>query len=475
MSNVFNLRDGVANVSPPMSIEAEQALLGVLISDRDTFALVSTIVDAEHFFEPLHQTIYAAIRDLAREGRPATLVTVGAALSSVETPPSLPPVKAYLANLFANGFSSRDARVWAEMIRDLAHMREMIAAADILKADINGRQATDTPSKLLDRFASATQHVMLAGGDASEGFLDLGERILREIDAAREGVFKPTLFTTGFSSLDRVTRHRPGEVIVTAGRPGAGKSVFAAASSRRVAQAGWGVLEFPLEIGVEQAMARHLADLCYSSSDPINFSDILNRSLEKKHHSDRVAEAYSRLLELPIVIDGAETITLPQLSAKIQVAKKQMAARGVRLAVVVVDHLDFIKASDRYAGHRTQEIAEIMIGLKALARREGVAVHLFCQLNRGVEGRDDKRPQLSDLRNSGDIEQVADVVNFLYREAYYLERSPDFLDGKPEAVSRMVDVCNVMQVICAKVRTGATGVVDLFCDTGANYLSARAR
>jgi replicative DNA helicase len=254
-------------------------------------------------------------------------------------------------------------------------------------------------------------------------------------------------------------------------------SIFATSASRRIAQSGIGVLEFPLENGKDQAVSRHLSELAYSSSNAIFFSRILDRDLPHETDRARVAKAWQRLKELPIVIDDSERITLARLGARIKQVKGRLAAREIRLGVVMIDHLDYLDATDRYSGNRVQEIFEIMTGLKALARRDKVQIHLFCQLNRQVEGRaaNDRRPQLQDLRNSGDIEQCADVVNFLYREAYYAIRTPEYIANDPVAIDHFETIKNDLDVICAKVRTGPTKMVKLFCDPAASFISGRPR
>ena len=402
----------------PFDLIAEQALLGALLISSAPQASVALILKREHFFEPLHQIIYGAIDDLATAGRPSDVLTVGAALSDLELPDGSPPIRVYLARLATEAVTVRDAPAWAVMIRDLCHRRELILAASNLSSRARSGGIDTSGASILDAFGEETRHISEARSLVSEETSGaLAWRIVDEIEAARAGEFKVDAFTTGFSPLDELTVYRPEEVIVTAGRPGQGKSVFAACSARRQAEAGIGILELPLEIGREQAIARHITDLAYDRDHPICFSWILNRDVRRRGDSERIAYAVRAFERLPIIVDDAERITIPRLHARVRQAKAQLAVDGKRLGVVILDHLDFIDASDRYAGNRVQEIGEVMKGLKAIARREKVVVHLFCQLNRGVEGRDDKRPQLSDLRNSGDIEQVAgDATNLVDRQ-----------------------------------------------------------
>lgn len=465
-----------APIDQPYDLLAEQALIGALLLSPTPAPAVALIVSSDHFFEHLHRVIFGAIEGLIAAGRPHDVLTVGAVLSAVEMPEGAPPIREYLSRLAAEAVTVCDAPAWARMVRDLAHRRDILAAAVDLASGVRTAGIDCAPAGLLDAFEAATKHVAEAAVSAvEEATSALAWRIVDEIERARAGEFKVEAFTTGFAPLDDLTFYRPEEVIVTAGRPGQGKTIVAACAARRQAEAGIGVLEFPLEIGREQAVARHIADLSCEDGEPIFYSWILNRDIRNPADSDRVARAVSRLERLPLVIDNAERITLPRLGARVRQVKAEMAAKGIRLGVVILDHLDFIDASDRYAGNRVQEIGEVMKGLKSLARRERVVVHVFSQLNRGVEGREDKRPQLSDLRNAGDIEQVADVVQFVFREAYYLERSSAYLSREDEAVARMEFVRDRLEIITQKSRTSRVGLTTLTVNPGASHISWERR
>jgi replicative DNA helicase len=454
----------------PASVDAEQSLLGAMLVSKSCIPAVALILEPEHFSESLHAAIYRRIVEAANAGHPTGPKMIAAGLSDLEMPEGI-TISGYLARLSIEASSIQDAPAWATMIRDMAHRRELTGAARELAADAMGAAITTAGVDILDRFSDRVKHIAETRAVPVEGSDALAWRIVEEIEKARAGEFTPDTFTTGFPRLDETARYRPGDVIVTAGRPGQGKSIFAACTARRLAESGLGVLEFPFEIGREQAICRHLSDLAYQSRSPICFSWILDRAVHSPALSDRIGAAVQRLNQLPIEIDDAERLTVSRIAARVRQEKAKMAARGVRLALVSLDHLDFIQASDRYAGNRTQEIGEIMIGLKAIARRENVAVHVFSQLNRSVETRDDKRPTLSDLRNSGDIEQVADIVQFLYRDAYYLAMQ---VNGDPEKEIELEAAQNVLEVIRAKVRSGKTGHIRLFVDVGASYIDGRA-
>ena len=226
-------------------------------------------------------------------------------------------------------------------------------------------------------------------------------------------------------------------------------------------------------------VARHLADIAYRGTgrSPA-FRDIGKRAKEMPDDQvDAVRDAHRRLRNLPIVIDGRSRITVAQIGAKVAQVRRDMRARDIGLGLVVLDHLDFISASDRYRGIRVQEIGEIVLGLKDIARSQGVCVLLMSQLSREVEKRSamERRPTLADLRNSGDLEQVADVVAFLYREEYYATRSPEYIAGKPEAVDAALAVRGKLEVILAKVRSGPTPTIHLWCDPAASSISSFER
>jgi replicative DNA helicase len=386
--------------SLPVAIEAEQALLGALLLSNQMASGVATIVDRSHFAEELHAAIFGAISDLISTGRQANTTSVALALGGVELPAGAPPIGEYLARITCNAVTIRDAPGWALMVRDTAHRRRIIALAGDLIAAARDASISASGASILEPFNDGVRDIEEARGlEPAESAGDMAERFVQEIGAARVGDYVVESFTTGFERLDALTRYRPGEVVVTAGRPGQGKSIMATAAARRIAQSGIGVLEFPLENGKEQAVARHLADMSYSRAKPIHYGWIIDRDIRDMGDDDRIRRAANKLAEIPLIIDDAERITITRLSSRIKQEKSRLAAAGVRLGVVELDHLDFIDATDRYAGNRTQEIGEIMKGLKAIARKERVVIHLFCQLNRGVEGRDDKRPQLADLRN----------------------------------------------------------------------------
>jgi len=278
--------------------------------------------------------------------------------------------------------------------------------------------------------------------------------------------------TSGSVDLDKVTGGwRRQQFGIIAGRPSMGKTALATSLMLRTAKAGLGVLYFSLEMPATALAARCLTDLAYGQQTRIAYSEALAGKLQEREVSilGTVAGSYAKL---PLVIDDQRGLTMAEVAARTRAEAQRMARDGVSLALVVVDHLGLIKPSGRYSGNKVLETGEVSDALASLAKEQNVAVVALHQLNRGTEGRENKRPTLADLRNSGDLEQDADIVCFAYREAYYLERNK-FDAGSQHEMQRQteLDACrNTMEVLIAKNRNGATTTVNLFCDMASNAI-----
>ena len=299
--------------------------------------------------------------------------------------------------------------------------------------------------------------------------------LLFKVDQIRAGEAVPLGVTTGIPSIDQDTKGmRPGDLWVLAGRASMGKTIMAIALARAAARSGAGTILFPFEIGKEQAAARVLSDLAYSSRAPIGYGRLMNGEVDEEDRW-RLDEARARLAAMPLVFDAADGATLATISARVRSERERMAKRGVRLGVVILDYLNFISAGERYRGNRPAEIGEISIGLKRLATSLGICVVLLAQVNRMTEQREDKRPGIADLKDSGSLEQDADVVVLMYRDSYYIERSSEYLAVKPEAVVRANEARNEIEAIVAKNRIGATRSHKLWVDVSCSIIAAQAR
>jgi replicative DNA helicase len=449
------------------NMDAEQALLGAIFCNNQALGVVSGIVRAEYFYEPIHSKIFELCEDAIQDGRAATPITLKGKLPADLDIAGMRPIE-YMARLTAEATTVINAPDYARTIRDTWAARCVVDAATAAIAEVSDPGAS----------VKAVISGLLGGLDGIRASVDDRRRscrpvadgmsaLLSRIDAIHAGQVPPSA-TTGLADLDQmIGRLQGGRLVVVAGRPGMGKTIVGANIARATAAAGNGCLLFSLEMPEEEINARIAADQAFTSTTvgpPITAKMISEGTLTPTQM--RCVEGAAEMAgRLPLIIDTSAGLSVGEILAKTRNRADEMRARGVTLRVVVVDYLKFVRASDRYRGQRVYEVGEITAGLKAMAKDLGVCVVLLAQLNRVVEQRADKRPELSDLRDSGDIEADADVVLLLFREAYYLADKTD-----PDSMARMDAVRHRLEIIVAKSRMGATGVVQVFCHPGASAL-----
>ena len=364
----------------PVCLEAEQQLLGALLRNNDTLAAVSPYVGLEDFGEPVHARIFDVALRLIGDGQPATPATIGPHLGDHPVSSGV-SISTYMAHLCASVMAPSLAPGQARFIRSVASRRALVMAGRGLVERAAAMIAGEDPASIAaDAIGELQQVAASSGADTAQHAGDLADGLLKVVEGIRSGEVVHRTISTGYPDLDRAMNgYDPGTLVVAAGRPGMGKAAFMNSSAVRCARAaGLGVLEFPLEVGAQQLTSRHLADLAFfGDGRSAEFRNIGARAGElTEDQVGHVRSARDRLRALPIVIDGRARVTVAQIGAKVVQTKRAMAAKGVLLGVVFVDHLDFVQASDRYRGNRTQEIGEICLGLKALARAEGVCVVL---------------------------------------------------------------------------------------------------
>jgi replicative DNA helicase len=281
----------------------------------------------------------------------------------------------------------------------------------------------------------------------------------------------------GLADLERdLGGWRRGDYAILGGRPSMGKTTIAVAFGRRTAMASHGVLVFSLEMTTRQWMARMATDAGWSKDWAVTYSDALRDRLDDRGRAT-FEKAANSLRGLPVLIDEQSGLTSSDIAARTRKAAEAFQQRGTRLGLVIVDHLGKVRPSNRYKGNKVHEITEISDAMAHLAKSEQVAVLALHQLNRAVEGRDNKRPELADLRDSGSLEQDADTVLFAYRSAYYLERMK-FDKGSEEEDARQEKLeaaRNLLEVNIAKQRNGPTGMVELYCNMAANSIRDKWR
>jgi replicative DNA helicase len=451
---------------PPANLEAEQALLGAILANNECFPRVSETLRVEHFADPLHGKLYDAASKLIARGQlvsPFTLKTF------VET--DLKPVggPGYLAKLVGVSVAAIDAASAAREVRDQAIRRKLIDLAQQITVAAYEPQADETAASLIERLERGLYELATGNTEGGfEGFVDSLTQSVKSAEAAHKRAGGLAGIATGMRALDRMLGglHR-SDLIVLAGRPSMGKTALATNIAVNAAQAltfgedetqpidGARVGFFSLEMSSEQLATRILAD---KAGIPSNF--VREGKLTQKQ-ADHLIEVSHSLETLPLYIDPTPALSIASLRTR---ARRLQRQKG--LDMVVVDYLQLVDAEDRRKRDgRVQEVSEITRGLKTLAKELDVPVLALSQLSRNVEGRSDKRPQLSDLRDSGTIEQDADVVMFVYREEYYLERSDK--RGTPDHISSM----GRADIIIDKQRHGPTGTIPLKFDAALTRFS----
>jgi len=453
----------------PHNIELEQALLGAILVQNDAFH-VANFLEPRHFYEPVHAKIYEIAASLIRVGKVATPINMPPFLPSDLTIGGM-TVSKYLARLSAEATTVINAADYARSIRDFSERRDLIAvceatiaaamnAAPDQNAHAIGNAALDGLAEIITADTTHGTGAIRPIGAAMADFVE-------HVAAIYQGTASDDVIKTGLLDLDERTGGMArGSLIVLAGRPAMGKTTVAAAIGCNAAREGHGVAFFSLEMPSRQIMPRMLADTMFDVSDRLTIDNRLSihRISKAKFSPDEfntIVDAARAMERWPFWIDDTPRATAGSILAKCQATKKKMERAGHQLDIVILDYLKFVHASDRYAGQRHYEVGEITAGLKQLARQLNCVVLLCAQLNRNVEKRDDRRPQLSDLRESGDIEADADLVLLLFRESYYLQNDPG-LQTDPEKMRRLEQVEHQLEIIVAKNRLGPTTTIPTY-------------
>lgn len=467
--------------TPPHNYEAEQALLGAVLMNNRALDRVSEFLKPNHFADPVHGRIYDACIALAGRNQLANPVTLKSYLATDEGLKELGG-DAYLAHLAAAAATIINAEDYGRLIFDLHLRRELIGIGEDMVNDSFEQGIEGMATELIED-AEKKLFDLATDGQAEGGLKPFRAAMITAIDMAeaaqkRDGGLSGV--TTGLRDLDRLLGGlHPSDLIILAGRPSMGKTALATSIAYSAAKAlrietlptgekraieGGLCAFFSLEMSSEQLATRILAERSEISSHDIRQGKLSEEQFE------RLVVAAQELHSLPLYIDDTPALSISAVRTR---ARRQARREG--LGLIVVDYLQLLQGSSRTkAENRVQEISDITRGLKALAKELNVPVLALSQLSRAVEQREDKRPQLSDLRESGSIEQDADVVMFVYRDQYYLERAepsrrPDEAEDKFNAryadwQARCSDAFNVAEAIIAKQRHGPVGKVRLFFD-----------
>ena len=389
---------------PPHSVEAEQSVLGALMLDSNAFDRIADVLKAHDFYRAEHGAIFAAIQSLHSRGKPVDVVTVAESIDQAGRGGDTGGL-AYLGELAANTPSAANIRHYAESVRKNAVLRGLVIVARSIQDACLCQGPKDAEKIALEAESAMLRLIDRQGGDPSTLSEVFGEA-LAYVDerCQREGEFAG--LTTGFHGFDRLTGGlEPGQLIVIAARPSVGKTIFAGNAADSVAQRGHSVLFFSLEMSRREIGMRLL-----SARSKVSVHAMRTGTNDQGHWS-RMSNQVSQASKQRLFVDDKGAIGVGYVRAKARRIKRQHG-----LDLIVIDYLGLMKGQ---GDSRTQEIGSISRGLKALAKELGVPIMLLAQLNRGVESRTDKRPVLSDLRDSGEIEQDADIVVMLHREALF--------------------------------------------------------
>lgn len=458
--------------APGFVVEIEQNLLGAILSGGDHRPTLARLT-SEHFLEPAHAEIFRLAVAAQDQYGTTTMPTV-MKMASVEFVQGFAdrtgtPLGAYLAGMVTStpfdvrnikGGAKAVVSQWARL--NLKSEAEALAAA----ASDPSTNPADLARATVARIDELASHLRHSGGKANSR-LTFAEAAQAALTASIEAKGRKGLtgVTSGLIDLDRATGGlQRRDLILLGARPSMGKTTLGTSIARYAAENGIGVGVFSLEMDNAKLAARMVSDIAHVERTRVPYQDLIAGHLSDEQE-EAAAAALAKYHSLPILLDDASGLTIAEIRAKTETMLEDAQDRGCPLGLLVIDHLGKVKPSARYSGNRNNEVGEITDGLKSLAREFDLAVVLLSQLSREVEKREDKRPTLADLRDSGNIEQDADAVLFLHRQAYYLERAePSDPDERIEWAAKLAACRNRGELAIAKQRNGPCLTIDLHID-----------
>lgn len=466
-------------ITPPNNLAAEAAVLGAILFDNNVYQFIADILTPNDFYAPAHREVYGVASNMIQTGRVADGVTLREYFEQREKLAEIGGAK-YLVDLLEAAAFGPEVKDYARIIRDLAIRRELINVGGTIQSQAIMPEQDDTGSTLINK-AERALFDLAERGSAERGFSSFAEALAESLITA-EAAFKRggkiAGIPTGLRDLDsQLGGFHRSDLLILAGRPSMGKTSLATNIAYNAAAAykyetqedgskktmdGAVVAFFSLEMSNEQLATRILAERTGINAHRIRQGDLTKADFEQ------LVEATAELQNLPLYIDDTGGISISELTAR-----ARRLQRSVGLDMIVIDYLQLITVSSSGGqANRVQEVTQITTALKALAKDLNVPIVALSQLSRAVEQRDDKRPQLSDLRESGSIEQDADIVMFVFREEYYLARTEPPADPNDPTSNekwnawraRMDQVYGTAEVIVSKQRHGPIGTVKLAFD-----------
>ena len=414
----------------PHRIEAEQSVIGSMLMDRDAIITATEIIHSDDFYDRRYGVMFEAMVELYTEGKPVDLVTLQDRLREKDVPPEISSLE-FVRDLITAVPTSANARQYARIVYEKAVLRRLIKVnEEIADECYGGKEQLETEKKIFDLLKDRS------GGDFTP-IRQIALNTLEKIEKASRNKSAITGIPTGFTDLDyRLSGLQPSDLILVAARPSMGQTAFVLNIAQYVAlRKNYTTAIFSLEMSKEQLMNRLFAMESRVDSQALRTGNLSDSDW------DKLVESVGIIDNSKLIIDDTPGITVSELRSKCRKFKLEFG-----LDLIIIDYLQLMSGGKRASDNRQQEISDISRSLKALAREVGAPVIALSQLSRAVESRNDKRPMLSDLRESGAIEQDADVVMFIYRDDYYHKDTEN---------------PNIAEIIIAKQRNGPTGTVNL--------------
>jgi replicative DNA helicase len=443
----------------PSNIEAEQALIGSILVSNEIYDEVSSIVDSQKFFDPIHVKIYETIEKLIAKGLLANPITLKNYFENNDGLKELGGQE-YLIKITKFSSSKKQTIDYANIIQEMHVRRELMKISQEILEEASHNNETTASGEEMIQSAEKSLFDLAERGHFNQSFMKFESALNQTIDMARsayqndEGIVG---IPTGLTDLDsRLGGLHKQDLVIIAGRPSMGKTALATNiafhAAKNIEKKGKksSVAFFSLEMSSEQLSTRILSEQSRIKSNDIRRGKVSEKEFEQ------FIETSKNIFELPLYIDETPAITIAAISNRSRRIKRLFG-----LDLIIVDYIQLMRSGRKMEFNRVQEISEITQGLKALAKELNVPVLALSQLSRQVEQRDDKKPQLSDLRESGSIEQDADVVMFVFREAYYLERKEPTVGSIEHAEwrTKMDEISSLAEIMIGKQRHGPTGNV----------------
>lgn len=452
----------------PCNVELEQALLGAVLLANSNMERIPSSFTAEHFHDPVHQRIWSAIKQRVESDQMVTPITLKALMAGDAGLAALGGA-GYLSALVTIASIPAAVPEYARTIMEMAERRRIMGIcseglSSLSRPDVDYREA-------LSQIEAALLASEARGPDAASWLADTSRVTRFDItQAAREGVSLAGLSTGIFKVDETLGGMKPGNLVILAGRPSMGKTAAGLWTALRAAQSGVGTYFVTLEMSEDELSRRAISAVSTQIGCPIAYADMQRPDQMGKREVDAMARAQVELEGVPLVMAPRHVRSVGRIMTDVRRVRRQLEARGNPLGLIVVDYLQLLRGDGARRESRVAEVSDISAALKGLAKEMDVPVLALSQLSRQVENREDKRPMLSDLRESGSIEQDADAVIFVFREDYYVERmeprwgTPEHRDWE----GRMSEVRGRIEFITAKNRHGAIGSVEVMAQIHTN-------